>query len=367
MWITKNISLSEINWPGLEQVARFQEMAACPQHQEYHAEGDVLTHTKMVVKELVDLPEFQQLSSENQWILLLAAIFHDIGKPKVTVLEEGIWRAPNHSAVGALIAREIMYREGIDRNIRETVCSLVRLHQKPFFIFKNSDERTLLRCAEVVSYNMLATFAKADNLGRISLFQKETLEYIELSLLMAEDLNVVSEAYNWQSPAHRFTYFNSKTPNLGYVPYDNFGSKVYLLSAIPGSGKTAYRKRALAHLPVVCLDDIREEMGISPSDNQGAVLQKAKACVRELLRKGEDFVWDSTNISPLVRKKIVSLFTDYNAYVVGVNIEVPYKRVLSQNLSRKNPVSEKVINTMIKKWEPIMPWECHEVKNVVSS
>ena len=62
--------------------ARFDwlaDMAAVPQDAEWHGEGDVLTHTKMVAAELFRLPEDQELDEQAQHILFAAALLanHD--------------------------------------------------------------------------------------------------------------------------------------------------------------------------------------------------------------------------------------------------------------------------------------------------
>ena len=70
-----------IDWPALE--ARFDwldEMRHVPQDAEWHAEGDVLTHTRMVAEALVALPEFQALAEQDKHILFAAALLHDVEK-----------------------------------------------------------------------------------------------------------------------------------------------------------------------------------------------------------------------------------------------------------------------------------------------
>jgi type I restriction enzyme S subunit len=66
-------------------------------------------------------------------------------------------------------------------------------------------------------------------------------------------------------------------------------------------------------LPMIALDDLRAEMEIDPADDQGAVVQAAKARARELLRRQQPFAWNATNITRSLRRQLVDLFTDYGA------------------------------------------------------
>ena len=59
-------------------------MAAVPQDPEWHGEGDVLTHTKMVADALFRLPEYQALDAQAQHILFASALLHDVEKRSTT-------------------------------------------------------------------------------------------------------------------------------------------------------------------------------------------------------------------------------------------------------------------------------------------
>src|SRR5687767_1472465 len=89
-----------ITWAKSESWAR--EMAKCPQDPQWHAEGDVWTHTEMVCSQLEQLTEWRSLDRSTQLILLFTALFHDAGKPKTTSPdpETGRLRSPKHSIVG---------------------------------------------------------------------------------------------------------------------------------------------------------------------------------------------------------------------------------------------------------------------------
>ena len=65
-----------------------QDMVGVEQDAIYHAEGDVANHTKMVLEELLQLPEYAALEEQQQVILVAATLLHDVEKRSTTVLEE---------------------------------------------------------------------------------------------------------------------------------------------------------------------------------------------------------------------------------------------------------------------------------------
>lgn len=53
------------DWAGLRGLAPLRkwidDMAATPQNPDWHAEGDVWTHTRMVCEALANLPQFREM------------------------------------------------------------------------------------------------------------------------------------------------------------------------------------------------------------------------------------------------------------------------------------------------------------------
>src|SRR5437868_6057420 len=80
--------LWQLDWEGLEsQFKWIRDMRGCLQDPAYHAEGDVLTHTRKVVEALISLPAWQQLSSPARSTVFAAALLHDAAKPAYTQVE----------------------------------------------------------------------------------------------------------------------------------------------------------------------------------------------------------------------------------------------------------------------------------------
>src|SRR5262245_27712422 len=106
-----------LDWAGSQPWS--ESMRACRQDAEWHSEGDVWTHTRMVAAEVEKLPEWTSLERDDQLVLLFAAIFHDAGKPATTEInvETGRVHSPNHAKVGMSLCR---------RALRELGCPLER-------------------------------------------------------------------------------------------------------------------------------------------------------------------------------------------------------------------------------------------------
>lgn len=107
-----------------------------PQDSFYHAEGDVWTHTKMVLDSLrenhINKP-FDQYSLEKQFIIFYSALFHDISKPVCTKQEGTRITSKGHSKLGSFDTRKILYELDIPFQVRESICNIISTHQIPFF------------------------------------------------------------------------------------------------------------------------------------------------------------------------------------------------------------------------------------------
>ena len=63
-----------INWSALEaEFDWLRSLADCPQDPRYHAEGNVLIHTKLVCEALVALPGWRALPASQRSVLFAAA------------------------------------------------------------------------------------------------------------------------------------------------------------------------------------------------------------------------------------------------------------------------------------------------------
>ena len=97
----------------------------------------------------------------------------------------------------------------------------------------------------------------------------------------------------------------------------------------------------------------------------GRIVQEAKETARKYLRAKQPFVWNATNLSSSMRKPLIDMFTDYDARIKIIYLEVPYNKLVEQNKNREFPIPEKVLDKMISKWEIPQLWEAHSVEYVI--
>lgn len=128
-------------------------------------------------------------------------------------------------------------------------------------------------------------------------------------------------------------------------------------------------KRPVLALPVISLDDIRRKNKLSPTDKSanGWVVQEAKKIARAYLRKGQDFIWNATNITTLMRFQLINLFAGYGARVKVVYVEKDYSVWRRQNREREYPLPESVLDGMLGKLEVPQLTEAHEVEYLVEN
>jgi tRNA nucleotidyltransferase (CCA-adding enzyme) len=155
-------------WPELER------LVGCGQEPEWHPEGDVWTHTLLVVDRMRE--RIDDLPRPPQATLMLGAVTHDFGKPATTALIDGRVRSPGHEEAGVAPADAFLDRlnvwtmNGFD--VRRQVLGLVAHHLKPGMWHKAElvGDGAFRRLAQKVDLELLARLAEADCLGRTGEF-----------------------------------------------------------------------------------------------------------------------------------------------------------------------------------------------------
>ena len=367
-----------IDWDKILQSrfgAYLSKMAETPQNPAWHSEGDVLAHTKLVCENLIIMQEWKGLERRKREELFIAALLHDIGKTVCTRLENGEYVSPNHSAIGAGMVRTMLWKEfcicGSDeaQQFRECVCSLIRQHTRPVnTYFSDSPEYQAVRLSSIgelvrdFSCELLCVLTEADIRGRKSDDAKELSERLGYFKEVALEAGCYKEYLRFPSSFSRYAYLSGRNILPGQELYNDTWGTIILMSGLPGTGKDTYIKENYPGLPVISLDSLRKEMKISPTDEQGKIVQAAREQARVFLREKQPFVWNATNISPLIREKTIELCMDYKAMVKVVFLEAPWDEMLDRNQNRKDAVPQRAIEKMLDKLIPPDLSEAHEVE-----
>jgi tRNA nucleotidyltransferase (CCA-adding enzyme) len=168
----------------------------CPQDAEWHPEGDVWTHTLMVIDEAHR--RNSDLDRPRLATVMLGAVCHDLGKPETTAVIDGRVRSPGHEAAGVAPATRILDRlsvyslDGFD--VRSQVLGLVVEHLRPSAFHKARETVTdgaFRRLALRVDLELLVRFARADCHGRTGAFDCTAMDWF---LDRARRLGVEHEA-----------------------------------------------------------------------------------------------------------------------------------------------------------------------------
>ncbi|NTF17037.1 AAA family ATPase [Agrobacterium rubi] len=371
--LAENVPVTQEDIPSWEQLCEWLPvllpLAECEQDEIHHAEGDVATHTRMVISELVGDPEWQQLDDHARFRLFWASVLHDVGKPDTSKKVDGRWTSPNHSRVGSSIARRVLRDIGIPFETREQICSIIAAHQTPFHLYGKEDrERRAIALSLSLIPRELIMHARADARGRICADPDDLQMRLDLAEMEFANLGCLDRPFPFGNDESRVAYFMSEGRNPFYEAHEAYECDITVMSGLPGSGKDTWIAANRPGVPVVSLDTIREELDVTAGDNQGGVEQAAKERVKEHLRTRSDFVFNTTNITLNMRGKILNLIRDYNrvckARVTIVYIEPNPKTLLSQNGGRSQSVPPAVIERLVRKLDPPRPWEAHEIVSI---
>ena len=348
-------------FPVLEQAK------TTPQDPVYHGEGDVWTHTQMVVAELLVLADFQAASESEQRILFLAALLHDVAKYRTTVInEDGRIGQPGHSKKGALDARILLWELGLPFAEREAVCSLIAVHQVPFFAFEdNRHGHTPQWLCHSLSWQtnvrLLCALAEADMQGRVCADKSRALDNIALLRELAREEGCEQTPKVFANEHTRLRYFQ------GHEVYPDFalqmpqGSKVTLMCGLPASGKNTWVTQHAGGVPVLSYDDTRQRLGLKYGANEGLVAHTVFEMAKTYLREKQDFVWNATHLSAQMRQKNVAVSLAYDAHVRIAYVEADKATLLKRNQARDSSLSNAKLLQMLKHWEMPSVLEAHQL------
>ena len=109
-----------------EILPEIETMVGVEQPPEFHPEGDVFTHTRLMLDAMPPNPSLR---------LALSVLLHDVGKPptaQFATLPDGSqrWRFECHASVGADMARTILERLRAPNALTDDVCAIIAGHMR---------------------------------------------------------------------------------------------------------------------------------------------------------------------------------------------------------------------------------------------
>ncbi len=107
--------------------AEAAKLVGIPQNEKYHPEGDVWTHTMMVLDEAAGRRD----RVSRPYAFMLTALTHDFGKIICTEVVNGQVHAYRHETEGIPLVKTFLERMEIPDADQDYICNLVELHMKP--------------------------------------------------------------------------------------------------------------------------------------------------------------------------------------------------------------------------------------------
>jgi poly(A) polymerase len=127
-------------------------MKGCAQPEQFHPEGDVFQHTRLMLK---------MLPKEVSVPLVFSVLLHDVAKPKTAAVDEtGRIRFNAHDRIGAEMTEQIMERLRFSRAEIDATVEMVRQHM----VFKDVPR---MRVAKLKRFMARPTFADELELHRV--------------------------------------------------------------------------------------------------------------------------------------------------------------------------------------------------------
>jgi poly(A) polymerase len=127
-------------------------MKGCAQPEQFHPEGDVFRHTRIMLK---------LLPKEVSVSLVLSVLFHDVAKPRTSIVDEtGRIRFNGHDRIGAEMTERIMERLRFSRVEIDATVEMVRQHM----VFKDVPR---MRVAKLKRFMARPTFGEELELHRV--------------------------------------------------------------------------------------------------------------------------------------------------------------------------------------------------------
>ncbi len=182
-------SVMEIVFPEIAQ------MAGVDQRKDYHHK-DVFRHTLQVVDKVADV-------SDNLW-LRMAALLHDIAKPKTKVFVPGTgWTFHGHEDLGARMVKKIFQRMRFPLEHVPYIENLIRLHLRPQALVDDGVTDSAVRRLLFETGNAiddLMALCRADITSRNQKLIEQVKQNYDLVIKKMAEVEEKDRIRNWQPP-----------------------------------------------------------------------------------------------------------------------------------------------------------------------
>jgi len=309
----------------------------------YHKEGDIWTHTKMVIDQV-------DKRYKDNIDFLTAALLHDIGK--IYTFEDNDETKKRsfkgHEGVSFFLAQDII--ENIRKNVdgfkklnSKRILKIIALHGR---LYQEIKENNIERVSDMFINDKLLlkdlkNFFLCDSYGRITDERKDEEEVIE--------------------------FFNNAI-SYGKKKQKTFKNKLVILSGLPRGGKSFWREQFLQsnkEFVIISRDDIlcyiartnsksnlnyNESWKYIQENELNEVIDKELLKLYQTaLKNKKDIIVDMTNMSKKARKKFITQAKQKKYKIESKVITTPIQTCVFRNNKEKN-IDVKVMLNMAKRF-----------------
>ena len=228
--ILREIDMLSVFFPEVEALIGVKQS---PLH---HSEGDVWTHTMMVLDEAAKVRD----KVANPIGFMLSALTHDFGKVVTTEFVNGDWHAYGHEDKGEDIVLTFLKRLANEKKLISYVINMVKLHMKPNALagLNASIKSTNKMFDKSVEPLDLVYLALCDSWGKTS-----PLPFFETETFLFERLKVYKEYMAREYVTGKDLIDSGLTPNENFSLVLEYAHKLRLV----GVSKESALKQALSY------------------------------------------------------------------------------------------------------------------------
>ena len=344
------------------------------QNPRYHAEGNVLNHTLLVLSEFYEMAGLGIFDEADREVLYWAALLHDIGKPSVTRWDGFTWRAAGHESAGIPIARNILMQHQISPHQRQRILDLVKWHHLPLRLgLKKAPFSAYEHIAFQTDIRLLGLFAQMDLQGRIC---ENASEIQDLLWEFNEDIVPQIESL-WGNYVEIQAKFQARSPLVknkiwGALQAANNqeihallsveestpepNSTCYLSIGLPKSGKSEFIRKQHSLCPTYAES--------SSYPYTGELSEGLKQFLDTHLSQGQTVVVDGCHLNVNKRHQIADHVRLYNTNIQYLYFERSLSEVLRDNHQSHSPLLPSQIKNAYPQLMRPHPWEAHGIEVV---
>ncbi|SET23384.1 HD domain-containing protein [Thorsellia anophelis] len=343
-------------------VETYPELKACKHTDQdpiYHGEGDVWTHTQMVVSSMIKSQYYKRSSNINRAILFLSALLHDIAKPITTTIDPKTHRIghPNHSPIGAIMVRILLSQQDFPFNIREEICNLIHNHQKPFYLMLQKHPlHTLYKLSWEVSLSNLIALARADIKGRINEDNPINLKRLKKLQTFIQQSNCYHQPAYFNNSLSRRIFAYTKTGLLSDIDIPNNTLRVTLIL------KLADKSSIVTQIKSNDINNVIEStsfQNLRQDPNASIVINSMYTKAEQFIKLNQNFTWIVNDLSKLTRHKIITWLYKFNVHISVIYVE-PNKDTLL-DIIRLDNIKSELNSLMSLEWDVPKPWESDQI------